>query len=338
MAKIQIKRTTSSNAPSALDFGELAYSNATNRLYIGKNDGSVRPFAITDFGKAETDINMDNNVITNVGTPSNSGDAINKSYLEQQIANIALGNTWRDPVRLASISNIAISNQLTSLDSTTLNNNDRVLLKDQTNAGENGIYVYNSGTQLLSRATEVDTLLEINKSTVLVTSGTNFNSQYQMSVNDVNGNLNTEFIIVTKIGGNGYTVGNGLLNINTALTVDVNTDSIVIVNNKLQIKGHNIQGVPLVSPTVDGDPAIYQALNLANSNAVQNTLPINRGGTGGNTASNARTALGLGINVDVQGYSTRLAQIAGLNAVVGNILIHDGNSWILATVLDGGTY
>lgn len=339
MANIQIKRSTTSNAPNSLVFGELAYSDGNNGLYIGKNNGTVRKFAINDFDEATGNISLGSNRIVDLANPVNANDAVNKSYLEQQVSNISLGNTWKDPVRLASVINIQLANPVTSIDSINLNDGDRILLRVQTNSGENGIYIYDDGTQLLTRSTGTDTLAEIDRSTVLVLEGSNFNSQYLMTVADVNGTINTEAITVTKIGGNGYTVGNGLLNVNTALTVDTNTDSIVIVNNKLQVKGNNVQGIPLISPTIADEPPIYEALNLANANAVQNLLPITNGGTGANSAGGARSALGLAIGTNVQAYSLYLEQIKNLTPADGNILIFvTGQGWTLSNYYDGGTY
>ena len=37
---LQIKRSNSTNTPTSLAYGELAYSQASDKLYIGKADGS----------------------------------------------------------------------------------------------------------------------------------------------------------------------------------------------------------------------------------------------------------------------------------------------------------
>lgn len=51
--------------------------------------------------------------------------------------------SWKQPVRLATTTNVALSG-LQTLDGVQLVNNDRILVKNQTNAVENGIYIVQS--------------------------------------------------------------------------------------------------------------------------------------------------------------------------------------------------
>lgn len=59
---------------------------------------------------------------------------------------------WKNSVRAASTSDISIGSTIVVLDGVTLNDGNRVLIKDQASPSENGIYVWSSSTQLLSRA------------------------------------------------------------------------------------------------------------------------------------------------------------------------------------------
>ena len=98
-----------------------------------------------------------------VPTPSNATDAATKAYVDT----IKQGSIdIKDSVRVASTANIAIASALTNgstIDGVTVATGNRVLLKDQTDASENGIYaVVASGAA--SRTIDANT-------DVLVTSG-----------------------------------------------------------------------------------------------------------------------------------------------------------------------
>lgn len=66
----------------------------------------------------------------------------------------SLNKSLRAPCRLASIVNIILANVITQVDGVNLVNGDRVLVKDQDTGSENGIYVWSSGTQKLTLATD----------------------------------------------------------------------------------------------------------------------------------------------------------------------------------------
>jgi hypothetical protein len=67
-------------------------------------------------------------------------------------------------------------------------------------------------------------------------------------------------------------------------------------------------------------------------------LPVANGGTGGTSASGARTALGLAIGTDVQAYNARLADIAGITWAQGDILYHNGTSLVKLAAGTSGHY
>jgi phage-related tail fiber protein len=67
----------------------------------------------------------------------------------------------KDSVRLASDSNVPLTNAVASIDGATLLNQDRVLLAGQANAAQNGIYVWNSGPGKLVRSFDADSIIEV---------------------------------------------------------------------------------------------------------------------------------------------------------------------------------
>lgn len=88
-----------------------------------------------------TNIDFYGGVLKNLGSPVEGTDAATKEFVENLMAT---GFNPRLPVKAASIENINIATTLNVLDGYTLSAGDRVLLKDQTNASQNGVYVLNS--------------------------------------------------------------------------------------------------------------------------------------------------------------------------------------------------
>jgi hypothetical protein len=114
------------------------------------------------------------------GTPSASTDATTKAYVDA----VASNTDVKTSVRVATTANVNLSSAPAAIDGVTLVAGNRVLLKDQTTASQNGVYVF-AGTGLsLTRAADADASAE-------VTSG------MQMWVSEGDDNANTYWIITT---------------------------------------------------------------------------------------------------------------------------------------------
>lgn len=95
------------------------------------------------------------------------------------------------------------------------------------------------------------------------------------------------------------------------------------LNNLLPSQASNA-GKYLVT---DGTNTSWDQINISTSD-ITGTLPIANGGTGSTTASGARTALGLSIGTDVQGYDPQLADIAGLTPTDNNFIVGNGTNFV----------
>ena len=102
----------------------------------GTSDGNI----ILSPGGTLGTINASSKRITSVGTPSASTDAATKGYVDAN----SQGLDIKASVRLATTGNKALTG-LTAVDSVTPIAGDRILVKAQTTASENGIYVAASG-------------------------------------------------------------------------------------------------------------------------------------------------------------------------------------------------
>jgi len=102
---------------------------------------------------------------TATNAPSGNNDLCNKIYVDS----LAVGLQWKQPVNAATTVNITLSGAQT-IDTVAVVAGNRVLVKNQTNAYDNGIYVAASGAW--SRSTDADTWNELVSAIVFVEYGT----------------------------------------------------------------------------------------------------------------------------------------------------------------------
>jgi hypothetical protein len=67
-----------------------------------------------------------------------------------QLGNAINGLDWKDNARAASTGNVNLAAPGASLDAVTLANGDRIVLKNQTAATENGIYIWTGAAVALT--------------------------------------------------------------------------------------------------------------------------------------------------------------------------------------------
>lgn len=133
-----------------------------------------------------------------VPTPTGATDAATKGYVD----NAVQGLSWKQAVRVASTANVTIASALinaSTMDGITLATGDRVLLKNQTTASENGIYIV-AASGAASRATDADTSAEIDSMTVYVEQGT-ANADTVWTLTTDNPTLNTTSLVYAQING-----------------------------------------------------------------------------------------------------------------------------------------
>jgi len=135
--------------------------------------------------------------ITGLGDPSSTSEAATKNYVD----NLVAGLKTRIIARLASTANVVIASALENgdtIDGITLVTGDRILLKDQSTASQNGLYtVVASGAA--SRDTEYDTITELAGQLIVIQEGTSNADKIFLCTTDRSATLGSSTITFTRV-------------------------------------------------------------------------------------------------------------------------------------------
>jgi hypothetical protein len=153
-------------------------------------------------------LDLQSQKIVSLADPSANTDAANKQYVD----NVARGLTWKAPVRAASTTNVNTASPGATIDGVALTANDRVLLKDQTTASQNGIWVWTASGSALTRAIDADNSGELATGTsVSVSEGSANADKVFMIISDAAITIGTTSQTWGQLsGGTTYTAGNGI--------------------------------------------------------------------------------------------------------------------------------
>lgn len=185
-------------------------------------------------------LDLFNKQISNLADGSAATDAVTKQQLDAAIR----GLDWKQEVIAASTANATLAAPGTSLDGVALTSGDRVPLKDQLTAAENGIYTWTASGSALSRVLDGDTWAKLAGATTTVQRGTvNADRVYRVTSDD-GGTLGTTPITFVQIGGGttlptagaGLTGGGATYDVGAGTGIVVATDSVSIDTNTVARK------------------------------------------------------------------------------------------------------
>jgi hypothetical protein len=183
--------------------------------------------------------------VTGLGSPSAGSDAATKTYVD----NLVAGLKTRIIVRAATTANIDLTADLQNgdtLDGLTLATGEKVLVKNQTDASENGIYdVVASGTA--TRNSDYDAIAELAGQIVVVQEGTTNADTIYLCTTDTSatlGSSNITFTIITPAnvgtvtsvgvsdaGSSEFTVTNSPITSSGTITLAVNSINATKIGN-----------------------------------------------------------------------------------------------------------
>lgn len=224
------KHSVSVGTPS--DIGTANAAGSSNNLVRADHVHNL-PFATvqTVLGTASSAVGFNNQRLTSVADPTGAQDAATKAYVDATKQGLDI----KDSCRAATTANITLSGTQT-IDGVACIAGDRVLVKNQTTASQNGPYVVAAGAW--SRASDADTSAKVTSGLyVFVSEGTsNGGNGFVLTTADPIV-LNTTALTFTQFSGAGQiTAGAGLTKTGNTLDVVANGDGSIVVNaNDIQV-------------------------------------------------------------------------------------------------------
>lgn len=198
-----------------------AGGDATNKTYV---DAQVATRLALAGGTMSGAIAMGTSKITGLGTPTADQDAATKAYVDS----IAQGLDVKGSCRAATTANITLSGAQT-IDGVAIIAGDRVLVKDQSTAANNGIYVAAASTW--SRAADADTWNELVGAFTFVEEGTVNDNSGWVCTSPSGGTLGVTAVTWEQFSGAGQiTAGAGLYKSGNTLNVGTASSARIVVN------------------------------------------------------------------------------------------------------------
>jgi len=255
---------------------------------------------------------------TVVAAPTGATDIANKQYVDYYAA----GLSWKAPVTAASTANIATLSGLLTIDTVTLAAGETVLVKNQTNAADNGIYVASAGAW--TRSIGADVWEEFIGAIVFVVEGTQTGSAWFCTAQPggtlgVTANNWSNFSVAST-----YTAGTGLTLAGTQFSITpvgtagtygaASSVPVFVTNASGQVTSVTNTSIAIANTAVSG----LGTMSTQNANAVAITGGTINGTTIGGSTAAAVTGTTITANTQFTGAGTGLTGTASGLSIGGN--------------------
>ena len=187
--------------------------------------------------QASNSVSISGGSITGLGTPSNNTDAATKVYVD----GLVTGLKTRIICRVATTANITTATDLQAgdaIDGVTLAEGNRVLVKNQSTATQNGIYITAASGQNAARDPEFDTVAELAGQMVIVQEGSAGADKFFLCTTDNSGSIgsvNITFTVVQPSNVGDVTLNGTQTLTNKTLTSPVIAEVVSVSNGNISV-------------------------------------------------------------------------------------------------------
>lgn len=163
---------------AAIEFSKLEADPRDRALHTGTQtadtisdfDNQVNSHRLDEFQGPTNPVSLNSQRITDLGEPENPGDAVNKAYADA----LAAGLDPKESVAYTTTGNVNLSGLAAQANGTwpgTMPGPRRILVKDQTDSSENGIYVSAAGAWARSEDFNGDPEAEVSNGAFTLVAG-----------------------------------------------------------------------------------------------------------------------------------------------------------------------
>lgn len=265
-------------------------TGAVDLLDLAAATGTITASKVSDFTTAvqaiswgsladpTTPVDVGGQRLTAVADPTQATDGATRGWVESQLAGLSSGQILKGAVRVAATTNINIASPGATIDGVTMVNGDVVLLTGQTNAAQNGPYVWTGATEGMNRAPNWDSQAEAQLGSYWIVREGNNADTFAMLTNDGAITLGTTNLVFAFRGqqtpsalaglvfsGGGYNVGEGV-------GIDVTADAVGVDTARVPRKWTG--GIPNATGTVDTLPITVAGAQVTFNHGAGNDSPL----------------------------------------------------------------
>lgn len=267
---------------------------------ISDFDTQVRTSRLDQMTAPTASVSLNSQKIINLATPVLGTDAANKDYVDFAVQ----GLDPKASVKAATTANIVMNGAL-NVDGISLIAGDRVLVKNQTNQTENGIYVVAAGAW--SRASDADTWSELISAFTFVEEGTTNAGSGWICGAVQGGTLGSSNVVWTQFSQSGTVTG---------ANVGGGAVNIFKQKNGANLEFRTINDTTTIDAIQTGDILTFAVIpaGIDKNQLGGSALTVANGGTGAIDAAGAKTNLG---------FKTSYSQSFGNNAAQVFVITHN---------------